>query len=219
MKKSMVFIVLVMLSLNFVSAFAISTLYSDNYPLRMKPGEVKETFFLLRNVVEGDSDAVVIGSLNRGVEVATLVEGQRSYDLPFGDEAEVFVRLEVPKDAVPGTIYDIGAVFSPIPRDLAAGNVQLVLNLGAAFPVIIVGENEGAGSGDSSTLTIDRDGEVVETFAPFIGRSHTSIWVLSMFTLFVAIMIVIVLIVWVVVRGRSVESRVVTQQGYLNVEV
>src|SRR5688572_6180955 len=87
-----IFILLVSFSLS--SAFSIATLYSENYPLRMKQGEVKETFFLLRNVVDGDSDTTIRTELISGKEIANLIEG-KDYDVPFGSEIEVPVRIEI----------------------------------------------------------------------------------------------------------------------------
>jgi hypothetical protein len=202
MRKSLVFVFVLLMGVQVVSAFAISTLYSENYPLRVKPGEVKETFFLLRNVVPGDSDSIVRSKLIGGAEIATLVDGSTSYDLPYGSDAEVFVRVQVPKDAKPGTRYNVQALFSPIPREYAAeGAVQLNVNLGASFPVLVVGETTKISSGKTASLTIEEDqGEIVETLAPFT-RSYRGIWAGLIFFVIVGI-IVIVYLITLVIQGK-----------------
>ena len=85
-------IMLILVNINYASAFSVATLYGSNYPLKMKPGESKETFFLIRNVVEGDSSVIVSTELARGAEIAELIGTEKNYRVPFGEEVEVPIK-------------------------------------------------------------------------------------------------------------------------------
>lgn len=219
MEKSMVFIAIFVISINFVSAFAVSSLYSDYYPLRLRPGEVKETFFLIRNTAEGDSDTYVKTEIIKGAEIATLIDGPRSYDLPFGSEAEVHVRIEVPKDAKAGDEFKVGAMFRPVPRSTGQGNIEFIVNLGKSFPVLIVDDSGEAVKRESdkkekdiSSITIEEDeGDIVETLAPFT-RSFKGVWLGMIFFVIVGIIIVGILIILVLRRKSSGNQEVVQQE-------
>ena len=126
MKRYLFLIVICFLLLffvDFVSAFAVSTLYSDNYPLEMLPGESKETFFLLSNVVEGDSDVVIKSDLVGGNEIAQLIDLSTVYNIPNGRELEVPVRLHIPSNAEVGHEYKVSAIFRPSNSNAAGGNI------------------------------------------------------------------------------------------------
>ncbi|MDO8508507.1 MAG: hypothetical protein Q7S27_02365 [Nanoarchaeota archaeon] len=185
-------------------AFGVATLYSENYPLRMKPGEVKETFFLLRNVLEGDSDILVKSELTLGDEVASLLEGIKTYDLPYGEEVEVPIRIEVPNDAKPGTRFKIGATFRPVPKENAGGNIEFIVNIGKSFPVLIIDEEteKAKGKGTSLTLESEQD-ELVEKSAPSTGKNTFFVVVISGFMFGIILMALV--IVLLVRRNRSLE--------------
>ena len=168
-----IFIILsILLNISYVGAFSIATLYGDSYPLKMKAGETKETFFLLRNVAEGDSDVVVKVELNKNSEVVSLIDGSKIYELPFGTEVEVPLKITIPGDAESGKTYNVGAMFRPAPGKAEGGNIQFLVNIGKSFPVVIEGKS---GEGEASSLTLEEDKDITESFAPSFKKG-TNIW-------------------------------------------
>ena len=187
--------------INLVSAFGVATLYSENYPLRVKPGEVKETFFLLMNTAEGDSDISIKSELVKGGEIAKLIEGPKDYDLPFGKEVEVPVVIEIPKNIPVGTKYKVSAMFRPLPKDsVGEGNVQFIVNIGKSFPIEIVGSDDKKKGG--STITLENEPEeLLEKSAPSSSKNKF-IWLVAVIFFLVGI-IVMMLVIILVLKGRS----------------
>lgn len=204
MKIAYVVIILFLLNINFVSAFSIATLYGDTYPLRMRAGETKETFFLLRNVAEGDSDVVVKVELSKSSEVASLIEGSKIYDLPFGAEIEVPVKITIPEEAEPGKEYSVSAMFRPAPGNAREGNIQFLVNIGKSFPVII----EGKSGGEVSSLTLEEDKDVTESFAPSF-KNGWSIWNILIIFLLVGMVAIIILLIYLVIKTSRAQRQAI----------
>lgn len=190
-----------------VSAFSVTTLYGDSYPLKMKPGEVKETFFLLRNVVEGDSDIKVRPELTKGFEIGSLVEGAQDYKIPFGGEVEVPIKIEIPKDAEVGSQYRVNVIFKPAIDKAGQGNVQLVLNIGKSIPVVVVtdkGKLEELGS--FNTITIEDEGSLIESFAPMV-KGGKRVWVAIVLFLIAGILVIGILIIYFVIHSFKMQEK------------
>jgi len=125
------------------SAFAASTVYSDNYPLTLNPGEVGETYFLLGNILPSDSqDLVIEAELVSGEEIATLIDSDLSYEVPYGEEVSVPIRIEIPLDMDPGE-YSVSVKFKSFSAGEVEGNVQFGVSIVKGLPIIVTGE-EGA---------------------------------------------------------------------------
>ena len=209
-----IFFILLVFDFSFVSAFSVATIYSEGYPLKIRPGESKETFFLLRNVVEGDSDAVIKSELFKGQEIASLPEGSKTYDVPFGAEIEVPVKIEIPKDAELGSTYKVAAIFKPIVEEgEGQGNIQFIVNIGKSFPVVVVAEEEKKKpSGENFQLTVDDEPQdIVSKLAPAL-KGKGVLWGI-IFVFILAICVIMVLIV-VLLRRSSVERYVQGNSNY-----
>lgn len=216
MKRWLFYIALfvIVISIGNCSAFSVSTLYSDNYPLVMNPGETKDTFFLLGNIVPGDDDVVVQSELTGGLDIAEITGGAKIYDVPFGSNVEVPVRVEIPKDAEIGTRYKVSAIFRPTPDDSNSGNIQFLVNIGKSFPVV-VGEGrddlieQGAG-GRIIKLTIeDENEELISGSTPeSIGRT---VWWVIILVLVFGFIITGVLIVYLIAKNRNRGRAMVMQ--------
>jgi|SRR3989344_2327895 len=206
----------IIIAATYVSAFSVATLYGDNYPLRMNAGESKETFFLLRNVVEGDSDVNINVGLIKGSEIATFIDETRMYSVAYGEEVEVPIRIAVPLNAKAGTIYTIGAVFKPASKEGGQGNVQFLINIGKSFPVVVLGDRgEEQLSSKSSTLTIEDDQGLVETFAPF-AKSSSTIWLILVMFLMMGIITITVLVIYLIFKSKD-RGQIVYVQGDVGV--
>ncbi len=200
--------VFVFFSCSFASAFGVSTIYSDNFPLRIQPGQVKETFFLLSNVVEGDSDVIIDSQLIAGTEIANLINENNRYTLTYGAEVEVPIRIEIPQEAVAGTKYRVGMMFLPVPLEAQEANIQFLVNIGKSFPVVVIGEGAEADDIERGvfTLTLEEQPEqIVREFSPGKER-NTGFLVGIIIVLAFGILVTIVLIIYLVVRGRRREQ-------------
>ena len=205
MRKDLIFAVFIILLFysSFVNAFSVATIYSDNYPLKMQPGETKEVFFLLRNVVEGDSDIRIKSELVKGQDIAVLLEGDKTYDVPFGAELEVPVKISIPKDAKIGDQYRVGAIFSPLAGKIVGdGNIEFIVNIGKSFPVVVGSESEQR---EIVRLTVEDEGGFVNAFAPFV-KGKKGIWLGIIFVLFIGIVMVSIIIIFIL-RNRSAAIR------------
>ena len=196
-------IILILFFIYNVSAFSIATLYGENYPMMMKPGETKETFFLIRNVVEGDSDVEVSIELAKGVEVAKLIDTQNKYEIASGAEVEVPVRITIPQNAEVGKIYYIGAIFKPSSGKTEVGNIQFLVNIGKTFPVVVTGEKKESSAGKDYSLTVEEEG-ITESFAPFIKRNLGFFWIIVVI-ISVGIIILVFMIVFILKKNREMK--------------
>ena len=212
--RFMLIVLVIVLNLYFVNAFGVSTLYSDNYPLRMKPGEVKETFFLVRNVVEGDSNVIIKPELVKGNNIAELVDGNVEYDMRFGDEIEVPVRVFVPMNAEVGATYKVGALFKPSVEKTGAGNIQFVVNIGKSFPVVVVGRAESS-KGEGYSLTVEDDEGLTESFAPITKKNLGFVLIIGAIFFF-GIIILVVVIVFLVMRNKRLKEQELMMRGMYN---
>ena len=216
-----VFCIFVFYLVSFASAFSVATVYSENYPLRIRAGDSRETFFLLSNVISGDSDVIIRPELVQGFEITSLIEGAKNYNVPFGEEVEVPVKIEIPGDAEAGAIYKVGAMFRPSPSLAGTGNVQFLVNIGKSFPVIVV-ENpdeieKQINQERGFQLTIEeRPEEVVGEFAPPQPvKGRIGIWLGIISVLAIGIMIAVVLIIYLVLKSRRMERELTIGRGFV----
>jgi hypothetical protein len=208
-KRIIVGILMGLFLLQYVSAFGVSTIYSNNFPLRLRPGEEKETFFLLSNVIEGDNDVVINVDLVAGGEIAHIVSSTHKYSLSQGTEAEVPITIKIPRDALPGSEYRVGAIFKPAPMGQGVGNVQFLVNIGKSFPVKIIRNDEDNFEIEEKlfSLTVEEQPEqVVGEFSPDSNNSGF-LWLIGIIVfLIVAILIAIIIIIVLTFRGgRQVQ--------------
>ena len=222
-KDFLMFVFVLVFNLYFTSAFGVITLYSENYPLRVRPGEVKETFFVLSNIYQGDSDVVIKSELVKGSEIAKLIDGSKSYDVPFGSEVEVPVRIEVPKDVSIGTKYRISAIFRPTPKQIAEGNIQFLVNIGKSIPVEIISEKKDDNKGAFSLTIENEPEELIEKSAPSAGKGR-NLWFFVITSLLIAIFIMMFIIILLLRRrqstmnyyGQAYNNPMNNQQNYGN---
>lgn len=123
MKKALslilVFLIFVSLAAS-VSAFGVTSQYTQSKPLVLSPGEEVLVPLGLQNMV-GDKDYVVDVGLILGEEIASIV-GETSYNVPLGSfDTVVNVEIRIPQDALEGAKYRVGLSFITIPTDAGEG--------------------------------------------------------------------------------------------------
>lgn len=134
-------IALLLLLSPLVSAFGVTAPYWDDNPLIMYPGQTKDFALTLQNMV-GNEDMVLKAELVGGAEIATLVDEELEYLVPFGrKDIKVNLRVEIPEDAPFDKEYTIGVSFKQILED-EGKMVQMAGGVGKYVPVIVRSESE-----------------------------------------------------------------------------
>jgi len=106
-KAGIVLGLLVLLSAN-VLAFAVSSAYEPGIKsLEINPGETKDIVVILQNMAPPEQDLIAKVTMTQGGEIATLLDEDATYSVPFGEKANVEIRVTIPKKVDIGTSYDI----------------------------------------------------------------------------------------------------------------
>ena len=141
-KFSFGFLIALLLLSPLASAFGVTTPYWDDNPLIMQPGQTKDFVLTLQNMVEGSEDIVLKAEMVSGSEIATLVDEELEYLVPFGrKDIEVNLRVIIPEDAQLNKEYTIGVSFKQILED-EGKMVQMAGEVGKNIPVIVKSESE-----------------------------------------------------------------------------
>jgi len=124
----------VMLS-SFVSAFAVSSVYYDENPLKMHAGQTREITFLVQNRGE---DVNLVVTLEKGSEIMEMinVEPEEIYFIPLGENKEVTARVTVSEDASIGETYPIQVQF--LGKEDPAGGFGFQSSITKKFNVEVV---------------------------------------------------------------------------------
>jgi len=103
-----IFTLLVML-VSTVSAFAVSSMYWEENPMNVYPGQTTEGILVLQNL-GGNSDLIVEGIITEGEEFVSFVGGEDTFVVPKGEKLSVSYVVNIPEGANIGDINNI--VFS-----------------------------------------------------------------------------------------------------------
>jgi hypothetical protein len=203
-----VLLVFVVGGLQGVSAqeIAVTTTHSDNFPLEMEPGDEVGVFFIVDNLAEltitvviepGDSD------------IAEFIENDLTRTIPSGGQIRVPVVVKIPEGTDIGEEYKVGAVFKVVPSsgsDDEGGGVSFRFSLGKDFPVKVVGNVD---PGDLKYVEeIEEEGiRGAPTERGVEGEGGKGIWVMVVFFLALAVLVVGI-ILFLSVRRKSSRLRV-----------
>ena len=101
-KIGMTTIILIILSISFISAFGVSSSYWKGNPLLIAPGDTKTISLRLQNMVEDGEDITVRAILTDGFEIASTEE--KDYLVRAGTkDTEVPIKISIPSDMPLGT--------------------------------------------------------------------------------------------------------------------
>ncbi len=140
--KKIISLIVILFSLFFLvnflpllNAVAVSGAYSNNKPLEMSPGEIKEFNLILQNLV-GDTDVKFKAEIVEG-EFVKLVDKNTDYLVPLGsNDVAVGILVEIPKDTNIGTESQVRVAFKPMPiEEKDEGMVQVSLGLNWYFKI------------------------------------------------------------------------------------
>ena len=145
--------VLFILFVPLADAFGASADYWDDNPLRLDAGTLQEVEIRLQNLAGSSEDILLRASIQEGKEFATLIDSDLDYRVPFGSEnVPVKLLVEVPKDAEPGSVFEIIVSFD----QLAASDdsfLQLARAVKKKIPVEVV-KGDSVLDSSSSVLII-----------------------------------------------------------------
>lgn len=168
------------LTLSFVSASGVTAFYWDGVnenPLYLQPGESKDIYFELQNMV-GTDDINFKVSITNGAEFIKLLDSNEVYNVPAGTQnIKVNVKATMPKTSVIGERHKITFSFSAV-NPSASG-----FSLGSVFD-------------KSFDIVVPENKPVIEE-KPVKSTNNSYIYML------VGIIILIAIIVWFVRKSKN----------------
>jgi hypothetical protein len=117
--------------INFVSAFAVSSMYWENYPLVLSPGQTITVPIFLQNIA-GTEDITVEASITQGEDIAHFLDNETTYFIPLGQKTQVNISFSAPKDVTTDETYAV--IFSF--KVLASSEAQ-PLGIGTSIEKVI----------------------------------------------------------------------------------
>lgn len=180
-KNRMLFLILnVFVVIAFVSSASAALGVAYANPIYMYPGESKDTFFILQNADSaGDREDLIVDVLPSDSPIATFTDRNLRYNLPYGAETRVNIRLDVPENARIGARYTISALFKPSVA-VVSGGAQIVGNIRSSFDVVVV----------------EKPAQVAVT-TPEEAKAGVNIW------LWIIVIIIIVIFLWVLLKSKK----------------
>ncbi len=143
MKLSLGLLMTLLLLLPLASAFGVTTPYWDTKPLTMYPGATTEVNLFLQNMV-GDKDITLRASIAEGEEIATLMDENLDYSIPFRTkEVVVKLKISVPEGMLPGEKQKVAVSFTQILEE-EGKMVQMSGAVKTYLPVEIIQTPTGA---------------------------------------------------------------------------
>ncbi len=123
------------LLINGIFAFAVTSLYWEEYPVTINPGEIKDIKIVLQNAA-GAEDITVKGVIIKGSEIAQLIDESDIYTVPIGEKIDVNIRISVPKDVEINDRYDLELSFTTVTSE-EAGTFVFGSAIDKIIPVVI----------------------------------------------------------------------------------
>ncbi len=119
-----------------VNSFGVSTPFWGEHQLVIAPGETKDAYVELQNMV-GDENMTLKAEITKGSEIATLIDPSTEYFIPFGTrDVKVNIRVTIPKNAPLESAYNIEVSFKQI-TEAQGGMMQMAGGVGTTIPVIV----------------------------------------------------------------------------------
>jgi hypothetical protein len=136
-----ILLVLTILLTSGVYAFAISTPYWPENPLKIAPGQTVDLQLVLKNNA-GASPAILSAEVSQGADITTITDSNKVYNVPAGGEAAMNVRVSVPSDSKIGGNYPVEFTFKTMQSGLTGGAVGIGSSISTRLPVFVVNEEE-----------------------------------------------------------------------------
>lgn len=131
--KTLLLISMIILFMNTIFAFAVSSAYHPDNPLYIPPGETTEGYITLQNLA-GESDVNIRAEIMSGSEILELTDPSNEYLVPAGEKTIVNYKITIPSDAKIDDVYPINIVFTTITE---GGGFSFGSSIGQKFNVIV----------------------------------------------------------------------------------
>jgi hypothetical protein len=166
-----------LMSITSISAFGVGSIYTNENPLKLSPGESSDVLISLQN-----NEAVSLkGSILAGGDVAQFLDVSDVYNVPANGTINARIKVSVPARASVGKEYAITMSFSGVPG-AQGGTVGFNTAIEKSFKVLVVEKPVAPAP---------------ETPAPAEGISLTW-WILGIIAV-----IAVIAIIWFVVKNKG----------------
>ena len=125
---------IVLICISNISAFAISSEYWRENPLRLYPGESKEFSLVLQNL-GGTSDLNLRANVISGYNVLKVADPSNIYTVPAGQKGQANFIATVPSDSKPGKVYSVQIDFLEV-KDSKSGEFGFGTSIGQSFDIV-----------------------------------------------------------------------------------
>lgn len=129
-------LIAILMIIPLVNAFGVSTPFWGEHQLVMAPGETKDAYVELQNMV-GDEDITLKAEITKGSEIATLIDPSTEYLIPSGTrDVKVNIQVTMPKNVPLESTYNIEVSFKQV-TEAQGGMMQMAGGVGTTIPVIV----------------------------------------------------------------------------------
>jgi len=143
--------ILLIISINFISAFDVISPYNEESPLKLSPGEVKEIQLILKNAVENENITLTATVLGTGASIL----GDAIYPISFETEIPISLEVSAPENISVGKEYEIDISFNEV-KTKEGGILSITSLVTTKIPIKIVDKtrNEDTPKGLTSLLIL-----------------------------------------------------------------
>ena len=135
MKKEVVILGMVLLCMNLISAFGVSSLYYNGHPLTVMPGETKN--FTLVLMSSENSETILKATIPLGSDILKIADSSDTYTVPALGRQTVNLQVTVPKDAKAETIYPVRVSFAQVLK--GGGMIGFATAIDQNFDILVAG--------------------------------------------------------------------------------
>lgn len=135
-----------------ISAFAVSSAYYNNNPLKLKQGETMDFMLVLQNPSGPEADMLKVNILS-GSEILEITDPSNIYSVPTGDKTSVNLRATIPQNARVGQIYPVNIELITVSKS-DSGEFGFGSAIGQSFDVIVTREDGTTDLVSKSTLKL-----------------------------------------------------------------
>ena len=118
-----------------MSAFAVSSAYYPENPLKLSAGQTTDFQFTLQNVGETENLSAR-ATIAKGSEIIQITDPTNIYFVPAGGKTKVNLRATIPENAKAGQVYNFEIVFTTISTP-QAGTFGFGSSIKQTFNVIV----------------------------------------------------------------------------------
>lgn len=140
MMGSVFMLILILVSINGIFAFAISSAYYSDNPLYMKAGETQDIFLTLQNLA-GSEEVSVRAEITGGTEYVQLIDASDIYLVPVGEKTKVNMRVSAPLSAKKGDSFPVNILFTTV-KSGEGGTLAIASSIGQGFTIVIGEERD-----------------------------------------------------------------------------